>query len=195
MHVNKSSLRSLVRIRKSEHASEYPHLSRQLCRQVLALPRWRDAGIVLLYHALPDEPDLQTLLEDALLCGKQVLMPVVVKDDLLLRRYKGPGFLREGAFHILEPTGPEFPPSRYHEISLALVPGVAFDVEGHRLGRGRGYYDRFLPRLTHAYKLGICFPFQIFPSIPHEFHDIAMDEVVSSFEPAQMQHFTPIPSD
>ena len=66
----------------------------------------------------------------------------------------------------------------YQAIDLAIVPGMAFDPQGHRLGRGRGYYDRFLPLIPQAYKIGLCFPFQLVGNVPTEPTDIAMDEVV-----------------
>ena len=65
----------------------------------------------------------------------------------------------------------------YQVIDLAVVPRVAFDKEGCRLGRGKGYYDRLLP-LINCYKIGICFPFQLYDSIPTEKFDIKMDEVI-----------------
>lgn len=111
--------------------------------------------------------------------GKQVLLPVVDGSDLVLKCYERPASLREGAFHIMEPIGEPFPVSRYAEIDLAVIPGMAFDRAGHRLGRGKGYYDRLLPRLPKAYKLGVCFPFQLLDSIPCEEHDVVMDDVVA----------------
>lgn len=99
-------------------------------------------------------------------------------NDLELRRYTGPADLTVGAFGIEEPTGEPF--THYDEIDLAVIPGVAFDAKGHRLGRGRGYYDRLLPRLTAARKLGICFPFQLVDEVPAEPLDIDMDEVITS---------------
>ena len=178
--MNKSELRKQVRRLKTEHQADFPVWSAQVCRIVADSPRWQSARTVLLYHALLDEPDLQPLLDAALMEGKNVLLPVVVGDELELRLYEGPDSLREGAFHILEPVGEVFPPSRYGEIGLALIPGMAFDREGHRLGRGRGYYDRLLPRLPRVYKLGVCFPFQIVAGVPHEPHDMAMNEIISS---------------
>ena len=139
---------------------------------------WKEAQTVLLYHALPDEPDLQSLLDEGLLRGKQLLLPVVVGDDLVLKHFKGKDSLCEGAFHILEPVGEDFPLEQYHQIDLALIPGMAFDYAGHRLGRGKGYYDRLLPRIPQAYKLGVCFPFQLLDSIPSEPHDIPVREVI-----------------
>ena len=177
--MNKKELRNSVRKQKENFQSQFPVWSKLICQQVSLMPLWQSARTVLLYHALPDEPDLQSLLDEALTVGKQVLLPVVVNDDLILKRFKGKESLREGAFHILEPIGRAFPQSRYGEIDLALIPGMAFDHEGHRLGRGKGYYDRLLPRIPQAYKLGICFPFQLFDTIPSEPHDMAVDEVLS----------------
>ena len=59
------------------------------------------------------------------------------------------------------------------------MPGVAFDHDGNRMGRGKGYYDRFLPLIPSTYKIGICFPFQMITSIPAEEHDIRMDEIIT----------------
>ena len=141
------------------------------------MPQWRSAHTILLYHALPDEPNLQLLLDEGLKEGKRLLLPVVVGENLVLKSYLGTESMQKGAFGILEPVGTEYSCSAYDEIELALVPGVAFDSEGHRLGRGRGYYDRLLPLLSNAYKLGVCFPFQCVERVPSEAHDMSVNEV------------------
>lgn len=174
----KAELRRSIRKQKELYQSSFPVWSAELCKIIMQMACWKEAQTVLLYHALPDEPDLQSLLDEGLLQGKQLLLPVVVGDDLVLKHFKGSGSLREGAFHILEPVGEDFPLEQYHQIDLALIPGMAFDRAGHRLGRGKGYYDRLLPRIPQAYKLGVCFPFQLLDSIPAESHDINVDEVI-----------------
>jgi len=108
---------------------------------------------------------------------KNILLPVVQGDELELRSYHCPDDLAIGSYGILEPTGTPF--HDYTNIDLVIVPGVAFDVSGSRLGRGKGYYDRLLPKLT-AYKIGICFPFQLVNEIPTEEFDIRMNEIISS---------------
>ena len=65
------------------------------------------------------------------------------------------------------------------EITFAVIPGVAFDHTGNRLGRGKGYYDRLLPHLSKAFKVGICFPYQLIETIPTEPFDIPMDSVIT----------------
>jgi len=132
---------------------------------------------LLLYSALPDEVPTQQLLDLLVHMGKTVLLPRVVSDtDMELCCYTGHKDLQPGAFGILEPTGELF--TDYAAIDVAVIPGMAFDHEGHRLGRGKGYYDRFLPRLPRVYKIGLCFAFQLVDHIPADPHDVVMDEVV-----------------
>ena len=128
-------------------------------------------------HSLPDEVDTHEVLNLLVAQGKTVLLPVVSgKTNMMLRRYANPDDLYIGPFNIMEPIGEPF--NDYDQIELAVIPGIAFDEEGHRLGRGRGYYDRFLPLLPHAYKIGLCFDFQKVEHVPTDANDITMDEVL-----------------
>jgi 5-formyltetrahydrofolate cyclo-ligase len=79
-------------------------------------------------------------------------------------------------FGIPEPSGELF--KDYNEIDLILVPGVAFDIENNRMGRGKAYYDKLLSSLK-AFKLGVCFDFQLLQSVPTDEHDIKMDRILS----------------
>lgn len=130
---------------------------------------------MLLYHSLPDEVDTHDLIR-RWAASKRIVLPVVRGDDLELRLYTGDDSLTTGAFRIGEPTGPPF--TDCGQIDLAVIPGVAFDRLGNRLGRGKGYYDRLLPRLKGTYKMGLCFPGQLVDRLPAEEHDVRMDEVV-----------------
>ncbi|MGM9675210.1 MAG: 5-formyltetrahydrofolate cyclo-ligase [Bacteroidaceae bacterium] len=173
MTSDKKTLRRWVREQKAMHTpAALTAESLSLCRSIMATPEWRMAGCVLLYHALSDEVHTSTLLEDALHRGKRVILPVVAGDMLLLRGYDGRTV--KGAFGIDEPIGPTL--SAYDEIDLAIVPGMAFDAHGNRLGRGKGFYDRLLPML-HCPKWGICFSFQLVDTVPSEAHDMPMDRV------------------
>lgn len=107
---------------------------------------------------------------------KKIVLPVVIGDVLELRLYTGPNDLAIGPYGIAEPIGKPF--TDYAAIELVVVPGVAFDTEGHRLGRGKGYYDKLLP-LIAAPKIGICFPFQLIEEVPAEPFDICMDAVIT----------------
>lgn len=164
---------------KTLHKSTSTHQSQSA--EILAAleihPVFRAAKTVLLYHSLPDEVDIHDFIRKW--CEKKrILLPVVTGDELKLRTYSGPGNLAIGAYGIEEPTGEFF--TDYSAIDLIVVPGVAFDRKGNRLGRGKGYYDRLLPQIPSAYKAGICFSFQIVEEIPAEPFDICMDEVITS---------------
>lgn len=173
--MQKKELRKLIRQRKAEHtAEEKAEMSARICRQVLTDPHWAKANTVFLYHALTDEVDTTILIDAAMQEGKTVLLPVIDGDDLRLKIHTGA--TQAGSYSIQEPIGEEF--TCYKEITLAIVPGMAFDKKGNRLGRGRGFYDRTLPKLAEAYKIGLCFPFQFLESIPCEAYDIKMDAVL-----------------
>lgn len=139
---------------------------------------FRAAHTVLLYSSLPDEVDTHTFIR-RWEGRKRILLPVVVSDsELELRVYTGSSNMRRGAFNIDEPDGAAF--TDYGSIDLAVIPGVAFDRHGNRLGRGRGYYDRLLARLGRVGvpTIGVCFDFQKLDAIPAETHDIAVSEVL-----------------
>ena len=137
-------------------------------------PLFIAAKTVLLYYSLGDEVQTHDFIEKWYR-QKDILLPVVKGDILELRRYTGPQNLQTGeAYHIEEPTGEAF--TDYTQIDFAIIPGVSFDKNGNRLGRGKGYYDRLLPQL-HSYNVGICFDFQVSDEIPTESFDKPMHEV------------------
>ena len=175
--IRKQNLRQHIRDEKRKFSTQQLSVfSNALCNNILCTERYKTAKTILLYCPLPDEADVFPLIDNAFSNGKCVLLPKVVGDDLELRIYKGVESLTRGAYGILEPTGEVF--LDYDAIDLAIIPGMAFDRLGNRLGRGKGYYDRLLPRLKNAYKIGVCFPFQYFDEIPSEAHDVRMDCVM-----------------
>ncbi len=176
----KRELRTLVRQRKAAHSPDELHaLSEKSCRGVCRSPLWQASRSVLLYHPLPDEVDVSALLTEAHRLGRRVYLPVVTgAESIEVRRWTPNAAMRTGAFGILEPSGQDIGQEEYAGIDLAIVPGMGFDSHGHRLGRGKGYYDRLLRCMPSAHLMGVCFPFQILPEIPHEAHDIDMEAVI-----------------
>lgn len=161
---------------KIQQKSSVSPQSAKILAALEAHPAFRAASTVLLYHSLKDEVDTHAFIRKWSR-KKRILLPVVVGDDLELRIYTGPDDMAIGAYGIDEPTGELF--TDYAAIDFIAVPGVAFDRSGNRLGRGKGYYDRLLPRIPSAYKAGICFPFQLVEEVPAEAFDIRMDEVIT----------------
>ncbi|MEG1738533.1 MAG: 5-formyltetrahydrofolate cyclo-ligase [Odoribacter sp.] len=138
---------------------------------------FKAARIVLIYWSMEDEvftPDFVGRWAKE----KTILLPCVKGDQLELRYFEGKEKLCPGeGYAIPEPVGKLF--TDLNKIDLILVPGVAFDQQGNRLGRGKGFYDKIL-KLTNAYKIGVCFDFQYLDNIPTEAHDIRMDQVICS---------------
>ena len=175
---SKQQLRVAIKAMKLSRLSpEYGAASAQrLMQEVERHPAFAAASTVMLYHALPDEPDTRPLLEKYA-ATKTIVLPCVEGDNLVPRLYRGEQDLRIGAYGIAEPVGPVF--EDLETISFILVPGVAFDAEGHRLGRGKGYYDRFLSALPQRpFLLGVCFKWQQASTVPSEPHDMIMDAVL-----------------
>ena len=176
--MDKASLRKYIKQQgRSFSKEQLAEWSSLLCKRLLSHSRIAAAHTVLLYHSLPDEVQTSELLRTLLNKGKTLLLPKITGDGLMeLRIYNGEHDLCVGKYGIKEPTGEAY--TYYNNIDVAVIPGVAFDVEGNRLGRGKGYYDRILPLLTSAYKIGLCFSFQIADNIPTETHDMKVDEVL-----------------
>ena len=175
----KKELRKEIRNRKRAFPAEkLREMSFCICERLLAEERINAAKTIMMYYPLSDEVDITPVIEKMASEGKTVLLPQVTGDtSMVLRRYSGKSDLKEGAFGIMEPYGEVF--ADYQAIDLAIIPGMAFDRHGNRLGRGKGYYDRFLPLLPpYIYIIGVCFPFQLLDDIPMEEHDIKMDTVL-----------------
>lgn len=137
------------------------------------------AGVVALYSAINNEIDTSDLLRTALLLNKEVIYPVVAGEELLFRRVTTTAALLPGAFGILEPADycVEYPPS---VADLIVIPGVAFDLNGRRIGYGRGYYDRALHQLEGEGRLvGFCHDFQLLDEIAEEPHDVKLDMIIT----------------
>ena len=177
--MDKKNLRAEIRRRKSQYSSgDLTDKSQKICEWILDDGVFWASHYILLYSPLPDEVDVTPLITAAFNAGKTVILPVVEGENLILKHFNGFSNMKTGEFNISEPTGKIFSITDYHQIDLAFIPGMAFDQHRHRLGRGKGFYDRLLPHLYNAYKVGVCFDFQFLDHIPSEEWDVVMDEVV-----------------
>jgi len=148
---------------------------------ILGSPEWRMAQRVLLYVASPDEVDLSALLSAGLSAGKRVCLPAFDGEHgvYLAREILDPARdLVPGRFRIPEP-GPRCRSLPVAELDLMLVPGLAFDRGGGRLGRGKGYYDRLLAD-KRGPVWGVAFREQLGATLPRESHDQILDGVLTA---------------
>ena len=177
--MDKREVRKMIRSRKAAHTQdELAVMSSDITARLLAHARVRAARVILVYYSLPDEVGTHGLVDRLVEMGKTVLLPRVRDEHTMtLHRYTAADDLQESALHIWEPSGPEY--TDYDSIEVAVVPGMAFSSDGYRLGRGRGYYDRMLPLLRNAYKIGVGFGFQIVSEVPTDKYDVPMAEVIA----------------
>lgn len=136
---------------------------------------FKKAKNVMIYYPIRNEINLLPLFEKYK-DEKTFILPVTHRYSIELRKIESIEGLKKGHFGIPEPQTPTF----QGKIDLILVPGVAFDKGGHRIGRGGGYYDRFLKRACRTKKIGVGYDFQFKKSkLPVERHDVMMDGVVT----------------
>ena len=142
-------------------------------RKIEEFPEFRNAKTILLYWSMPDELPTHDFIKKWS-PEKTILLPVVKGDHMTVRVFTSEEDLQKGKWSTLEPTslhGPQI-------ADLVIVPGVAFDYNKQRLGRGGGYYDRYLKH-KHIPKWGIGFNFQLYESIPSASFDIHMDKIIT----------------
>ena len=156
-------------------AEEKVSRSALIFSRIAALPALQRAKVVALYASLPDEPQTAEFIEQ-LSHSHRIVLPRVAGEDMDFYPYEADN-IKCGAFGISEPQSADaISPS---EIELIIVPGVAFTRNGKRLGRGKGYYDKYLSREGfRATKIGVCYNEQLAEEIPDEPHDIVMDDVI-----------------
>jgi len=185
----KQRVRELVRARKTTLGTTISSLSDQVTRNLETLPFFpREKGLSLIYFVgKPQTWEVQTLphIRSLLDRGVTVWLPKTIIATKSLRW----GNVRDtkveltaGAFSVLEPSDVVISREQvdFKKIRLVIVPGVAFDEQGHRLGYGQGYYDRFLQSAPLSCPVvGLAFELQVFPAIPSEIHDAKIEYLVT----------------
>ncbi len=151
-------------------------LSAAAVRKFQTLDIFKSARAVGAYMPLADEVDITILFQTL---EKTFYIPAFDETSGEYRMARLTATLKKGRFGIPEPENPVF--AAKNELDLIIVPGVAFDRAGRRIGRGSGFYDRLLPHYQ-AIRAGICFDFQCVEPIPEETHDIRMDILVTEIK-------------
>jgi 5-formyltetrahydrofolate cyclo-ligase len=177
----KRSIRSqLLAQRRALSHDSWLVSSRAAQLNLLSLDEYGRAECVALYAAAHNETDTGLILTAAFQAGKRVLYPAVCGHQMVFRRVEQVEELQEGTFGILEPC-PTGVDHQADEADLIVVPGVVFDLSGHRIGYGKGFYDRFLQhpgRRSHL--VGLCHDFQVTDcAIQADIHDIPMEIIIS----------------
>ena len=174
MEINAAKMELRARMRAAFDNDARAEDSAIICEKLRALPEWQAAKMVMAFAPMGDEPDIEPLL-----CKTRATA---------LPRWAGDGYepakitnltedICPGRFGVREPAS-GCSSLDWSEIDVMLIPGLAFDAEGNRIGRGGGFYDRFLANVQ-VVKVGLCYDDLILQKIPNEPHDVPMDIVVA----------------
>lgn len=175
--MDKKALRQSIKEKKRAMTQEeILAASRRLTQKFLETPQYQKAKTI--YGYLPYNQEVRTweLLQRALDDGKQVAVPKVYGDEMRFIYLKDLQQVEKGYSGIPEPIADE--PVADDPTALVLMPGLAFDPEGHRVGYGGGFYDKFLSAEPDHPTIALCYGFQVFPSLETEEFDIPVDVVI-----------------
>lgn len=171
----KTDLRELMRQKlRVQTPEDLKSWSEAVIERIEQLHMFRHAHVVMFYYPVHHEVDLRPLL-DKYKDEKVILLPVTHHDSIELRQYIGKDDLKAGHYGIPTPQTGTYRGTP----DLVIVPGLAFDKDLVRIGRGKGYYDRFLRKLRKVPKVGVCYDFQISDDVPWSMHDVRMDKVIT----------------
>lgn len=177
----KAQLRAEMKALRAElSATDHAQQAAEAAHVLGTLPEWQAARVVCLYASFKHELGTQELLQRALDEGKSLVLPRARPDGTLsLHAVTDLGTLASSHLGIMEPTA-DAPACPVATVDLFLVPGLAFDAEGHRLGYGAGFYDRLLAQARPtAFAIGYGFDFQVRPEVPVEAHDQRLQAIVT----------------
>jgi 5-formyltetrahydrofolate cyclo-ligase len=162
--------------RLNHHPKEKASKDGKIVERIMKSAVFRSSGKILFYLPIHGEVDLKKLFEKT--GGKKFILPRIKDEESLHLFYMNDlSEVEKGSFNILEPKL-HLKKAMPEDIDLALIPGVVFAENGHRIGYGKGFYDRLLKKIK-APKIGIAYEFQIVENIPVEPHDTPMDMIVT----------------
>jgi 5-formyltetrahydrofolate cyclo-ligase len=175
----KRALRRQARARRDGMSpGERERMSEEVAANVLALPAVAGATTVMAFSSFGSEVDTGPIIERLERDGRRVALPRVEGRDIVAVAHRSDDRVRPTSFGAMEPAGGE--KLAPEEIDVVIVPGLAFDGSGHRVGYGRGFYDRFLATLRpDALTVGICFSVQLVDEVPHGQGDRPVDLVMT----------------
>lgn len=179
-NLRKEILEKLHNISKSEKERKVEDLKEKL----FSLEEFKKAKCVMFYVSKHYEVNTHKMIDESIAMGKKVVVPITLKEEKML----SPSELKdrkkdliEGHYGVHQPHEKHIRPVALEKVDLILVPAIAFDKSGHRLGHGGGYYDRFLSKAPPGiFTVGVAFDFQVVDELPKHDTDIPVDKVLIS---------------
>lgn len=181
--MNKSLLRKEYLTNRKNLSSDFVlSSSRSICQSFLNSEIYENSSSVMLYSSILNEPYTEEIKNAALIDRKNVFYPKTDAETVKITPIKinKNSIFAKGAFNVYEPTGTVCDDIDFYfsNTDVIIIPGILFDLQGHRIGFGKGCYDRFLTN-TDALRVAFCYSFQIKDSIPYNKHDVGIDILIS----------------
>lgn len=179
MSVMKNELRKNIKdLRRNMPSEEVLIKSKKASEFLIKSDIFKNSDCIMLYKALGNETDTETIIREAIAKGKKVALPVTDAKNGRITPFMADAdtSFEKGGFSVMEPQNTAV--VQNGEIDVVVVPGIAFDLQGNRIGFGKGCYDMFLEKCS-AVKIGLCYDFQVVDEIPTEAFDIKMDYILT----------------
>ena len=142
---------------------------------VINSKEFQPAKVIGAYFAFGSEVTTELIIEHSKILGKKIALPRVEEDKITFYELSSTNSLIKGRFGIMEPP----PYEQIDEINILVVPGIAFDKKGNRLGYGKGFYDRLLSTKRTFFSIGLAYSFQLLENLPHDKYDKRLDAIAS----------------
>ncbi len=179
----KNIIRKLIRKKRDKLTeTEVKEKSRQIEKKLFDIQRVKEASIIMCYVSYAKEAATHSMIKHLIASGKKAAVPLVCKDRRKILISELRDFDKElavGAYGILEPKKQYIRPLALEDIQVIIMPGLAFDITGGRLGYGGGYYDRLLEIKPNPYKIGLAYDFQLVDLLPLSLYDVKLDNIVT----------------
>ena len=183
--ITKEILREEIKSKRKEMTrEEIEEKSKLIKEKLFSLPEFQSAHTVAFYVAYKESNEVETIemIQESLKMNKRVLVPItdLLENKIVFSEITSIDDLASGAFGILEPIPELRKILPYESIRLITVPGIVFDLHGHRIGHGLGFYDKFLSQLTkYVTKIGLAFELQTVEKLPNEDYDKKLDKIIT----------------
>lgn len=182
----KSALRSkILKLLRNQKEENRVRKSKEILKKLFAIPEFQCSQTVMFYASFDGEVDTFGMIKQAQQLNKTIILPLTIQDQKKLIPSVVNDFQEDlipGPYGVKEPKKDKVKPVDLNELDLVIVPGIAFDKNNNRLGRGAGYYDRFLKELpSNIPTYGLAFDFQIVETLPEkQAHDIPVTRVLTN---------------
>lgn len=171
---------NMIHARNELTSLEVQEKSQKICKQVFMLPEFQESDHILMYADFRHEVATKEIFDTCIAQKKKVYFPKCIGNEMYFYQIISVMQLENGCWGIKEPNDLTHP-YKYNQkdSTLAIIPGVAFDVNGYRVGYGKGYYDHFLIDKPFINKVGLAYSFQLIENIPRNEYDQKMDKIVT----------------